>query len=65
MKRGSYKRSVWLEFDDTYFEPRCGRCGRWKKKEELREHWFFKGVYCLTCIIDVLYDNCRNLEEIR
>lgn len=55
--------SVWYQPNFDYFEPRCGRCGRYKKEDELRAHWFFKGIYCLTCIIDILYDNARNLEE--
>ena len=59
----SVAKAVWLRVDTTYFEPRCGRCGKYKDEDELREHWFFKGIYCLTCIIDVLYDNRYNLEE--
>lgn len=55
-------KNVWLE-KSPVFEDRCGRCGKYKNEKELREHWFFKGVYCITCIIDVLYDNARNLEE--
>jgi hypothetical protein len=55
--------TVWIKADCTYFEPRCGHCGKYRKEEELRHHWFFNGIYCVTCIVDILYDNCRSLEE--
>jgi RimJ/RimL family protein N-acetyltransferase len=55
-------KTVWIKPDSQYLN-RCSRCGKYRKEDELREHWFFRGVYCLTCILDVLYDNCRNLEE--
>lgn len=55
------KRKVWVDARDI-FVKRCGFCGHYKEK--LKEHWFFKGVYCVSCIQDVLYDNARNLEEI-
>lgn len=59
------KRTVWLIPNLDIFEPRCGRCGKYKDKEDLREHWFFNGIYCVTCIIDILYGNVRTLEEMK
>ena len=58
----SEKRSIWLR-KSPYYEDRCGRCGKYKDEEDLREHWFFSGVYCITCILCVLYDNCRSEKE--
>lgn len=58
-------RTVWMKPNLDYFEPRCGRCGKYRKEDELREHWFFNGIYCLTCIIDVLYSNVRSLREMK
>lgn len=62
-EEGSYRRKVWrpLEDDEVYVK-RCGFCGRYRK--DLRIHWFFSGVYCISCILDVLYDNARSMEEI-
>ena len=58
------KRSVWTVVgkDAHSFVPRCSVCGYFKK--ELRMHWFFSGLYCRACIQDILYDNCRTIEEI-
>lgn len=47
------------------FVPRCGFCGKYRKEDYLRHHWFFNGVYCLECIQDVLYDNARTIGEIK
>ena len=27
-------------------------------------HWFFRGMYCLACIQDVLYDDARRYDEV-
>lgn len=55
---------IWkvLEAEDHCYVPRCSFCGHYKK--ELRKHWFFTGIYCLACIQDVLYDNCRTITEV-
>lgn len=60
-----YKRTVWriVDKDSHEYVPRCSNCGYFKK--ELRMHWFFTGLYCVACINDVLYDNARNLEEVK
>ena len=55
-------RSVWLEVPNDYVE-RCGKCGKHRHIENLRMHWFFKGVYCLNCIIDVYYDDTKSMRE--
>ena len=58
------KRAVWriIKKDEHNYVPRCSACGRFK--EELREHWFFTGLYCIGCIQDRLYDNVRIIGEI-
>lgn len=57
-------RSVWtvVRDGDTPYVHRCSCCGKFWK--ELRCHWFFTGLYCIACIQDVLYDNCRTVSEI-
>lgn len=63
--------SVWRTFDAarSRYVPRCGKCGRYessmKNGNSLYTHWFFNGVYCRSCVQDVLYDNARILEEIK
>lgn len=63
-----YKRTVWREAHDGdfgTFVPRCARCGRYKSQgAKLMVHWFFRGLYCESCIIDILYDNARSVREI-
>jgi hypothetical protein len=56
---------IWriVKKDEHSYVPRCSHCGKYTK--ELRMHWFFTGIYCLPCIQDILYDNARNLEEVR
>lgn len=58
------RRTVWrvTHRDEHDYVPRCSVCGYFKR--ELRMHWFFTGLYCQACIQDLLYDNCRNLEEL-
>jgi late competence protein required for DNA uptake (superfamily II DNA/RNA helicase) len=58
------RRTVWREAnrEEHRYVPRCSRCGYFKSK--LHMHWFFTGLYCQACIQDVLYDNCRNMEEL-
>ena len=59
-------KSVWRdahEGDFAVFVERCSRCGRYPKV--LKVHWFFRGLYCLRCIQDVLYDNSRNVSEVK
>ena len=48
--------------DSTVYVDRCSHCGAFKRF--LYKHWFFSGLYCISCIQDVLYDNCRNLKEV-
>ena len=62
-----YDRTVWRKYDDDIdgaWVPRCSVCGGWKK-EELRRHWFFSGLYCVGCIQDILWDNSRTMEEMK
>lgn len=56
-------RKVWTDVveSDSWYVHRCSFCGKYKKR--LKEHWFFSGVYCMNCIMDVLWDNCRSTEE--
>ena len=56
-------RTVWrvVDLEETVYVARCSSCGY--RKKELREHWFFTGMYCLSCIVDILWDNCRTFEE--
>lgn len=66
-------RSVWrdLNENDVDYIPRCSKCGTYKtdyyvgteKHNNLKVHWFFTGIYCVSCIIDNLYDDTRNLKE--
>ena len=59
-----YERTVWTEASpDDIYEPRCSYCGKYHRKFYF--HWFFTGLYCVACINDVLYDNARNVEEIK
>ena len=57
--------SVWriMKKDEHGYVPRCSWCGKYVK--ELRVHWFFTGLYCVTCIQDILYDNVRTIGEIK
>ena len=58
------KRTIWRDApEETKYVRRCSWCGKFKKK--LKEHWFFTGLYCVSCVQDVLYDNARTLEEMR
>ena len=58
------KRAVWRDAsNDTMYVPRCSICGKWRR--DLKTHWFFTGIYCVGCIQDILYDNCRTLEEMK
>ena len=59
------KRKVWrvvypAEHDYVH---RCSVCGKFKS--QLRMHWFFTGLYCVACIQDILWDNCRTMEEMK
>ena len=58
------KRRVWREVDpeESVYVYRCSSCGKFKNV--LLKHWFFTGLYCFSCINDVLYDNARNVQEI-
>ena len=59
-------RSVWrdLEPDEvTLHVRRCSFCGKFKKK--LKAHWFFTGLYCFNCILEVLYNDTRSFKEMR
>lgn len=62
-------RKIWTEFEarTSEYVGRCSFCGKYKNKKNnnLYTHWFFNGVYCITCIHDVLYDNCRTIKEIQ
>ena len=46
---------------DDIYEPRCSFCGKFRKV--LKFHWFFTGLYCENCILEVLYDDCRSFKE--
>ena len=56
-------RSVWrvLNSEDHDYVPRCSFCGYFKK--ELRAHWFFTGLYCRSCIQEVLWNDVRTFKE--
>ena len=56
--------TVWRDYkqDDVYV-ARCSHCGKFRK--DLKIHWFFTGTYCIGCIQDVLWDNCRIMEEMK
>ena len=54
-----FDNTIWVNANCDVYLPRCGKCGSWRKEEELRQHWFFNGLYCVSCIQDVLYDNAR------
>lgn len=63
----SFKLSVWAEPTDAdlaLYVQRCSCCGRVKPRRELRVHWFFTGMYCITCVLVVLYDDARSEKEI-
>lgn len=59
-----YKRTVWEPADreTTPYVWRCSRCGY--RKKDLFVHWFFTGMYCVSCVQEVLYDNVRSMKEI-
>ena len=62
---GKSKKTIWRDFDpriDDYM-PRCGVCGKYRRNDLLKVHWFFNGVYCIECIQDVLWDNARSYSE--
>ena len=44
------------------YVPRCSRCGRFPSR--LLKHFFFTGVYCYSCVHDVLYKNVWTVKEI-
>lgn len=50
-------KTVWRDLDaeDLVYVPRCSRCGTFK--DQLKVHWFFTGIYCVTCIRLTLYDD--------
>lgn len=54
--------SVWRKADTFLYVQRCSVCGKYEK--ELVQHWFFSGIYCVGCVQDRLYDNCRLMREI-
>lgn len=58
-------RTIWRDHvtGTSDYVPRCSYCGFFKRT--LKRHWFFTGLYCLACIQDVLWDNCRTLEEMK
>ena len=53
-------RKIWVDARDIMVK-RCSFCGKYRNA--VKEHWFFKGVYCVSCIQDVLWDNARTMEE--
>lgn len=56
------RRSVWRDADtDTPYVARCSNCGRFR---DLKQHWFFTGMYCLACIQGRLYDDARTIKEL-
>ena len=59
-----YSRPIWRDADPVYVR-RCGRCGFYVPDGDLKEHWFFSGVYCVRCIQEVLYDDIRTVEEMK
>lgn len=62
-----FSRSLWRPFDErtSVYVGRCGFCGRFESGHRtLFQHWFFRGPYCESCITDVLYDNCRTIQEV-
>lgn len=59
--------SVWRDFQarTSDYIGRCSKCGKYepalkKQNIKLKVHWFFNGVYCESCIQDILYDNTRS-----
>ena len=50
-------KTIWRKIDRefTRYVPRCSKCGGFK--EDLMEHWFYTGVYCVPCIRFILYDD--------
>ena len=52
------ERVVWRDADKNgIYVPRCSRCGGFK--EDLKEHWFYTGLYCVLCIRYTLYDDTK------
>ena len=59
------RRTIWFVFrpEDIHgYVPRCCKCGVYPKF--LLKHFFFIGHYCYSCVQDVLYDNCRTIDEV-
>lgn len=52
-------KTVWRNVpkDPAPYIRRCSRCGSYA--EELKEHWFFTGLYCVLCIRFTLYDDTK------
>ena len=55
---------IWrvVDVEESIYVPRCSFCGKFRKK--LLKHWFYTGIYCYSCVQDVLYDNARSVKEI-
>ena len=62
-EKGNFVRSVWtiVDPDDSVYIHRCSFCGY--RRKELREHWFFTGLYCRGCIQEVLWNDVRTFKE--
>ena len=59
------ERTIWRDVeitDDEGYVHRCSFCGKIKKK--LKAHWFFTGLYCMNCILEVLWNDTRSWKEI-
>ena len=56
--------AVWIPLVEGVYVPRCSKCGRFKSQSKLYTHWFFTGVYCVSCIQDRLYNNVRTIKEV-
>jgi hypothetical protein len=58
-------KTVWIKKvdGDGVYVPRCSHCGKFGK--ELRAHWFFTGLYCYHCIVDVLWGGYKKLEDFK
>lgn len=62
---------IWEEFEarTSDYVGRCSHCGRYKNQlrdnNKLLVHWFFNGVYCTSCVQDVLYNDVRTLSEVK
>ena len=50
-------KTVWRQVNkkETDYVYRCSKCGGYK--EDLYEHWFFTGLYCVHCIKYGFYDD--------